>query len=486
MSIATRTQNTHSRLTAVPSAAAVSSIAGAVVLAHWSILSLPYFWDEAGYYIPAARDFFLSGSVIPHSTLHTAHTPLLSISLAAVWHLFGYGIVTTRLAVLIVAALGLWQVFRLAEIVSNRSVATAATILAAIYPVVFAQGSLAHADVLATAFLWWGLRAYFDPSAKSWELPLAFTLAVFAKETSIIVPFALAAFETVRTRRVAIPKLVAVCAAPSIALLIWFSFFRMKTGHWLGDPEYYRYNVGATITPLRILLAFIQRLWQAFGHMNMWLATLITIAAMFLPPKEGCNRIAIPTQLAFGVVILATLFFHSVLGGALLTRYLLPIFPLILIVFVSTWWRRVPQWGVLAAIIGMAFGSALFMNPPYRFAPEDNLNYADFVRLHQDAAKQIESRFPSARVLTAWPATDELTKPELGYVKQPCAVIAAKDFSASELLAARNAPFDVALVFSTKYEPQKPLFQSRWWTAMSERFFDYHHEFARAIVNLRF
>jgi hypothetical protein len=367
-------------------------------------------------------------------------------------------------------------VFRLAEILSNRSVAIPATVLTAIYPVFFAQSSLAHADLLATAFLWWGLRAWFDPSAKRWELPLAFTLAVLAKETSVVVPFALAAFETLRTRRVVIPKLLAACAAPSLALLIWFSFFRMKTGHWLGDPEYYRYNVGATITPLRIVLAFAQRLWQSFGHMNMWLATLITIAAMFLPPKEGRERIAIPTQLAFGTVILATLVFHSILGGALLTRYLLPVFPLILIVFVSTWWRRLPYWEVVSAIVGIAFGSALFVDPPYRFAPEDNLNYADFVRLHQDATKQIESRFPAARVLTAWPATDELIKPELGYVKQPHAVIAAKDFSVSELLPARNAPFDVALVFSTKYEPRKPLFQSRWWTAMSERFFDYHHD----------
>lgn len=448
------------------------------LLAHLSLLTLPYFWDEAGYYIPAARDFFLSGSVIPHSTLHTAHTPLLSIYLAAIWHVFGFKIVATRVAMLLVAAFGYWQVFRLAQAVSNRTVAMAATILTAVYPIVFAQSSLAHADLLATAFLWWGVRAYFDPAAKRWELPLAFTLAVLAKEISIVVPLALTAFEVLRARRQALPKVLALCAAPSIALVIWFSWFRLETGHWFGDPEYYRYNVGATITPLRILLAFVQRLWQTFGHMNMWLATLITVVAMFLPPKERRDRIAIPTQLAFAAIILATLLFHSIVGGALLTRYLLPIYPLILIVFVSTWWRRLPHWGWVAATVGIVFAVGLFVNPPYRFAPEDNLNYADFVRLHQQAAKQIESRFPTARVLTAWPASDELTKPELGYVTRPHPVIAARDFSAEEMLVARDAPFDVALVFSTKYEPAHPRFQSRWWTAMSERFFDYHHDLA--------
>jgi hypothetical protein len=38
------------------------------------------------------------------------------------------------------------------------------------------------------------------------------------------------------------------------------------------------------------------------------------------------------------------------------------------------------------------------------------------------------------------------------------------------------ASFDIAVVFSTKYEPPRPLFQSRWWLAMSARFFDYHRD----------
>ena len=41
----------------------------AVFLLHAPLLQLPYFWDEAGYYIPAARDLLLAGHVIPHSAL---------------------------------------------------------------------------------------------------------------------------------------------------------------------------------------------------------------------------------------------------------------------------------------------------------------------------------------------------------------------------------------------------------------------------------
>src|SRR5664279_2222736 len=43
---------------------------------HAPLLRLPYFWDEAGYFIPAARDLLLTGSLIPHTTLSNAHPPL--------------------------------------------------------------------------------------------------------------------------------------------------------------------------------------------------------------------------------------------------------------------------------------------------------------------------------------------------------------------------------------------------------------------------
>ena len=38
-----------------------------LMLLHAPLLRLPYFWDEAGYYIPAARDLFLTGALIPKS-----------------------------------------------------------------------------------------------------------------------------------------------------------------------------------------------------------------------------------------------------------------------------------------------------------------------------------------------------------------------------------------------------------------------------------
>src|SRR2546430_3053883 len=46
-------------------------------LLHAPLLRLPYFWDEAGYYIPAARGLLLTGSPIPLSTPSNSHPPLV-------------------------------------------------------------------------------------------------------------------------------------------------------------------------------------------------------------------------------------------------------------------------------------------------------------------------------------------------------------------------------------------------------------------------
>ena len=64
-------------------------------------------------------------------------------------------------------------------------------------------------------------------------------------------------------------------------------------------------------------------------------------------------------------------------------------YPLVLLLAVSTFYRRVPYWQALAVLSAAAFAAGLFVNPPYGFAPEDNLAYAHVVRLHQAGIAQL-------------------------------------------------------------------------------------------------
>ena len=116
---------------------AFSLIFTSLFLTHAPLLRLPYFWDEAGYFVPAARDILLTGSLIPHTTLSNAHPPLVMLWLAFWWKFSGFTPAVTRIAMLLVAAFGLLGVWRLARHVANDAVAAATVICTAFYPVFF-------------------------------------------------------------------------------------------------------------------------------------------------------------------------------------------------------------------------------------------------------------------------------------------------------------------------------------------------------------
>jgi hypothetical protein len=185
--------------------------------------------------------------------------------------------------------------------------------------------------------------------------------------------------------------------ASLLPLLGWLTYHWTRTGIFFGNPEYFRYNVGATVHPLRIALALLQRLWQMLGYLNMFVLTGAAALAMGYAPIQDQGqerpRITLPVQAVFGVVILGYLAMLASVGGAVLARYLLPVYPLVIIACVSTLWRRVSWWSLAVGVAAVAFLAGLFVVPPYRISPEDNLAYTDFVRLHQQAEAKIAA-FP--------------------------------------------------------------------------------------------
>lgn len=460
----------------------------ALYLTHFTLLRLPYYWDEAGYYIPAAWDFYRTGSLIPTTTLSNAHPPLPSIYLALWWKASDFLPFVTREAVLLVASFGLLGVWRLAQRVAGSStVAFWTVVLTGLYPIWFAQSTLAHADIFAAACSIWGLIYTLPERERNPRAAfLWFTAAALSKETAIVIPLTLAVLRLLTALRAPAParkRLLAHAAWLTgcvFPLAAWYGWHYFKTGFLFGNPEFLRYNAEATLTPVRILAAFGHRLLHLTVHMNMFVPAMLTMAAMMLPPRpdaDGHDRPCIaPGPLRdMLVLLLANAVFFSFLGGALLCRYLLPMYPLELLIAVSIWQRRVPLWPALAVLSAAAFVAGLFIDPPYGFAPEDNLTYAHVIRMQQAGIAQLTARYPGATVLSAWPATDELTRPELGYVKKPWDVFAIDDFSYAQIERAAQQPgrYSAALVFSTKYDPPPLISFGR---RFDEKYFGLHHD----------
>jgi 4-amino-4-deoxy-L-arabinose transferase-like glycosyltransferase len=488
----------------------------AIFLLHLPLLRLPYFWDEAGYYIPAAYDLFTGGHVVPQSVPSNAHPPLLSVYLAVWWKLSAFKPAVTRIAMLLLAALSLEAVFRLARMLTNARVAVAVVACTAVYPVWFAQSSLAHADVPAATFALWGLFFYFrslvvrtqedgGPILLSKEqvglerrhsnrnaliAAVLFTFAALSKETVVIIPLILAGYDigegwprtrSLRHEQVFRPLLLVLSLVP---LAAWFIYHHHRTGFFFGNPEFFAYNVSGALTAPRVVLSLAVRLWQTLGYMNLWLLALATFWVMRYPPLQESDgserkRIALVVQYRIAAILAGNVVAFSLVGGAALARYLLPAYPLVILIGISTLRRRLREWTWAVLLIAAGFVLALFSNPFGYIPPEDNLSYRNYVILHKEAADYLQQRDPHARVLTAWTATDELTKPFLGYVREPMPVIHVDNFSYDQLGLARMASgqYDLALLFSTKQEPSASLLDRwAWWERMSRKYFGFHRD----------
>jgi hypothetical protein len=279
-------------------------IFAALYASHFTLLRLPYYWDEAGYYIPAAWDFFRTGSLIPITTLTNAHPPLPSIYLALWWKASGFYPEVTREAVLMVRRWACWRfggwpcgwwacgAGRLLDRGAHR----------ALSHLVCAEhaGPRGHFCRRLHA-LGAGVRAARPRSqALGRGHAVVCRCGALSKETAIAIPLTLAvlsveAFQRCGGRRPAVAggaraAWLASCVLP---LAAWYAWHYAKTGFLFGNPEFLRYNAQANMTPVRILAAFGHRILHLTAHMNLFVPVLMTIAALLLEPRmdaEGHER----------------------------------------------------------------------------------------------------------------------------------------------------------------------------------------------------
>ncbi len=437
----------------------------AVALLHGPLLRLPYYWDEAGYYIPAALDFFHHGLLIPQSTLPTGHTPLVAISLALAWRLLGYAPLVTRLTLVAFAAATLVALYALGLAVARRETALWACLLLALSPLFFAQSSLAFLDLPAafttTVAVWALLRRRM-----AW-FAVAASLAVLTKETAVvIVPVAL--IFVWRSRRDLRKGDGLWLAAPIVTLGAWAAYYHHVTGFWTGNAQYLQYNLYSTLEPGRIAVSLLRRLYQVLIAGFNWLLVVAAVLGYFRVKKHpetamghgaGANNPSpAPVRkefffLAMGLAV-AYVAMLSLVGGAVLPRYLLPMFPcfyLALAMLAEGLPRRLMRPALV--LTAACFVVSWFINPPYPFAYENNLAYADFIHLHQQAAEWLSSQPGDPRILTAWPATDELTHPELGYVDKPMRVVGVPGFTGQDFRNVSDNSFDLLYLYSRKWDP---------------------------------
>jgi hypothetical protein len=441
-------------------------------LVHAPFVRLPYFWDEAGHYAPAALDLYESGAWIPHSAQPDAHPPAVPAYVASFWRLAGPGVVNARIAMLLLSALGLLAAFLLAIELCRDVLGTPAFLAIGLLiasPPFLAQSMLVQLDAPAMVFTSLALLMFLQD--RIWLCVAACCALVMTKETGAVAPLVFGVWLACERRW----RDAALFAAPLLVLVGWLLTVRAATGSIFGTDGFAQYNLFYPLHPVRIVAALVRRAWSLFVADAHWLGTIAIVWAALGGQifRTRSWRVAWTLLAAHSIAV-------SILGGAVLVRYLIPVLPILYTAMVAglslfrPWNRQALAVALLAAMTG-----AHFVNPPFPFAYEENLAFTDFLRLHQQAAEFLERDLPARRITTAWPMTQELSRPELGFVTLRLPVDPLADFSRGTLQRTDWSGVEVAVIYSREWDPEPNLIRWEPMAAFWQMFNGYEPQVTR-------
>jgi len=438
----------------------------ALLTLHLRLLNLPFYWDELGQFIPTALDLVRSGLWVAQSAVPNVHPPGVEAYLAGWYQLFGFSIAITRVAMLMLAAAGLLFTFLLAIELSRESDGAPAflpPLLLLVSPLFFMQSMMAQLDMPAMVLTLLALLLF----VKSRWLGASITCIalVLVKETSLVVPAVFGL--TLLIRRDWKHALLFVPAG--LALGAWLFLLHAKTGYWLGDPGFAQYNVWYALNPVRILFALLRRIYYVFFAEFRWIGTAVLAWALCRGRRFGSAAWTVTLA-----VSLATAALVSILGGAELERYILPVLPVFYIA-VSIGLAQLPKRAALGGTLLLVAGllANIFWNPPYPFPFENNFAMVDFVELQQVAARYAEQHLVGRTIATAWPFSAALRRPDYGYVSHKLTVFETGDFHATTVSGLPPESMDALIVYTRTWMPPHGVIQIPLVQKFLTRFYDW-------------
>lgn len=456
----------------------LTGLALLVFLAHLPYFGLPYFWDELGQFVPASLDILHDGAWIPHSTVPNAHPPGVMAYLALVWRMAGYSIAATRLSMLALAAASVVCTFFLGrELTQHRAPAILAAVFLLLDPLFYTQSMMAQLDMPAMLFTALGLLLFL--ADRHTAAAVACTALVLSKETGALLPLILI---VVLYRDPVRKKYTAYYLAPFAALAIWFFALRHSTGFLFGNPGFTQYNTTYSLNPVRASVALLRRIYYLFLDDLRWVGALAILFAW----KRSTVYSTRGWKIAW-CFIAAHILLVSLLGGAELERYLLPVLPLLYIAMAAAFQLLSPRRRYLGvAALGAGLLTGLFLNPPFPFPYENNLSLVDFVDLHRTAAQFLEKSYAGKNIYTAWPLTQALRNPAFGYVDGAMSATETSDLHVSTLDALNPRAVNVLVLYSRTWEPRWGVLRWPPLRNFLSRFYDYEREMTPAEVSRHF
>ncbi|MFA5146971.1 MAG: glycosyltransferase family 39 protein [Candidatus Omnitrophota bacterium] len=393
-----------------------ASFAVLVFAAKFGVLNTPFHWDEIGW-VNAAHWFSENGlyrsmpGLYPKGLIF-GHPPLLSLTAAALYKVFGESVWLTHLSILPFSFIGMLFTYLIGEHFYGRRTGILAALFLFFSPVYFAQSGMFLGDLPVAAL---GAASVYFMLKKRYGYYLAASLPmVLIKETGITIVIAILAYMLLAERKKAkaiLPEILKY-GVPLLVIAIFFVIQKAAAGRpfFIVWDKFKFFVFGLR----NIKLFFMITEWIFFSQLR-FVFTILICLNLFL--HDGSERRK--ELLLFSLIILFSGYSFSFLF--FLPRYLMSVLPFISIM--GAWsFTELVRTRALRDIAGAAMVIMLALSMDKAEDPgtgECTMKYLDIVNVQKAISRFIEEGFPGSAVLTAWPQAEELSNPYLGYVDKP-------------------------------------------------------------------
>ncbi len=433
---------------------AVLALFALLVAVKLPTIRLPYHWDEMGAYVTPALNLANGGlkNVLVGfrpSPAFYGHPPLLYVSLALVYEIFGFSTIVSHSYVLFWSFLGLFYTYRLGHLLFNPTIGILASLFLLFTPLYFSQSGLVLGEIPITAA---GVMAvYYAVRGRMLPCLICSTIAVLMKETAVAIPIAITVYACLfqRDHYGSRWKLL-LFGLPVAVLGIFYFWQKAVTGDWVSNPYFGEHPMGS----LDIGHIISNGIWVASFtclHQYRVLWFLLILLCFLIAGKKAWKQ----EYVLF--ILIGTFFIGAFSIIYFAQRYILAVLPYLAIMsaggLACILEKRLHQ--VIVGVFIVIMSISVLHEHQYGYGNFDyDMQYTDIVSINQQCCRYLEENYPEARIAAPWPVRLYLSRPWQGYVEHPLKIVdqrAGCDFVIVIGLA-QNAAVSKGIVLEKRFE----------------------------------
>ncbi len=446
------------------------------------VLNLPYYWDGLNYVIASADKVYNQGFTIYLWDVGVGHPPFFYILLGYMFKIFGESPLTGNFLTLIFAFLTLYFTYLIGKTLFNRKTGVISSLLLLFYPSFFSYSAIVTLDLPMTAFAL--MAIYFSITKRKFWYALTGSLLVLTKEIGILIIGSIIIANFLKDRKYFIKNFY-IHLIPLFIFALWVISSKIHYGYYFYPEnlnalklnplklflnfllllkytffDHYKWIltsllilsgfsiksekkskkilfIAIAFSLLFLFLIFNLNIIKTytsgfFPNLDSYLSVFKTFSPLFVAllfililkfnelKKIYLNKNFLEIFISIIIIIL----FHTLLIPSS-PKYIIILYPLTFILFSFALFKifNNKSFIVVVLIIALFITQWTGNRSSVGFVLEDNLEYIDVIKTHQLASNYIESNFPKATVLAAYPQSIELKYSYGGYVKKPINVV---------------------------------------------------------------